>query len=180
MIDAEGFRPNVGIIVANTDGHLLWTKRVRQHAWQFPQGGIEAGETPRDAMYRELYEELGLRPSEVQHLGETRGWLRYRLPQRYIRQGQVPLCIGQKQKWFLLRLHDMATPLRFDRGPQPEFDAYRWVRYWVPIREVVAFKRRVYAAALRELAPRLAMARGRAAPARPTAKRYPAGGEEHG
>lgn len=155
MVDAEGFRPNVGIIVANADGRLLWTKRIRQDAWQFPQGGIEPGETPRDAMYRELYEELGLVASQVQRLGETRGWLRYRLPERYVRHGRVPLCIGQKQKWFLLGLHELDAPLHFDRGPQPEFDAYRWVRYWHPVSEVVAFKRRVYQAALRELAPRL-------------------------
>lgn len=150
-IDAEGFRANVGIIVSNTAGKLLWAKRVHQRAWQFPQGGIQAGETPQQALYRELNEEVGLTAEDVELVGATRGWLRYRLPDRYVRHGQKPLCIGQKQKWFLLRLTSDEAALRFDRGDEQEFDGYRWVDYWHPLREVVFFKRGVYKRALQEL-----------------------------
>ena len=98
MIDSEGFRPNVGIILANEHGQVLWAKRIGHNAWQFPQGGIQFGETPEEAVYRELWEEVGLLPEHVHIIAQTRGWLRYRLPHRYIRQDSNPVCIGQKQK----------------------------------------------------------------------------------
>src|SRR5690625_2771250 len=105
VIDADGFRPNVGIILTNDQGQLLWARRVGgQDAWQFPQGGIHEGESPEQALYRELHEEVGLRPEDVEVLACTRGWLRYRLPNRFVRHHSQPLCVGQKQKWFLLRL----------------------------------------------------------------------------
>lgn len=91
MIDADGFRANVGIILANTQGQVLLAKRIESDSWQFPQGGINRGETPIDAMYRELYEEVGLLSQHVQLLGMTKDWLRYRLPKRYVRIGQEPL-----------------------------------------------------------------------------------------
>jgi putative (di)nucleoside polyphosphate hydrolase len=155
VIDTDGFRPNVGMIVARADGRVLWAKRVGQDAWQFPQGGIRRGEAPEQALYRELEEELGLRPEHVEHLGVTRDWLRYRLPQHLIRRGRRPLCIGQKQKWFLLRMRADDAAVRFDTGQRPEFDAWRWVDYWLPMNEVVAFKQEVYRRALNELAPLL-------------------------
>lgn len=155
MVDAEGFRPNVGIILCNPQGQVLWAKRIGQNAWQFPQGGINPGETAEQALYRELMEELGLEPRHVEMLGQTREWLRYRLPKRYIRRGHVPLCIGQKQRWFLLRLSADDSLVRFDRCDRPEFDGFRWVSYWHPLREVVSFKREVYRLAMRELAPLL-------------------------
>jgi putative (di)nucleoside polyphosphate hydrolase len=151
MIDADGFRPNVGIILSCPAGRVLWAKRIRQNAWQFPQGGINPGETAEQALYRELYEELGLEPSHVQLLGVTPDWLRYRLPRRYVRKGTSPVCVGQKQKWFALRLVAAETEVRFDRCDQPEFDGWRWVDYWQPLKEVVAFKRDVYRLALNEL-----------------------------
>ena len=101
MIDTEGYRPNVGIILTNQQGQLLWAKRVNQDAWQFPQGGIQRDETPIAAMYRELEEEVGLLPEHVTVVACTRGWLSYRLPKRMIRHNSLPICIGQKQKWFL-------------------------------------------------------------------------------
>lgn len=153
MIDPEGYRANVGIILCNDQYRVLWARRIGQEAWQFPQGGMQGRETPEDAMYRELYEEVGLEPDAVQVLGRTRDWLRYRLPKRYIRHHQKPVCIGQKQLWFLLRLTAAEELVRFDRSREPEFDRWRWVGYWRPLREVVAFKRAVYARALRELAP---------------------------
>lgn len=78
MIDEEGFRANVGIIVTDGETQVLWAKRVRQNAWQFPQGGILPNENPEAALYRELYEELGLSEADVEILGCTRSWLRYR------------------------------------------------------------------------------------------------------
>ncbi len=151
MIDADGFRANVGIILVNTQGQVLWAKRIGHDSWQFPQGGIGRGETPLEAMYRELYEEVGLYPEHVEVLAVTRDWLRYRLPKRYVRAGQEPLCIGQKQKWFLLKLDDANTRhIRFDVDT-PEFDDWRWVSWWYPLSYVVPFKRAVYQKALAEL-----------------------------
>src|SRR5690606_16137625 len=72
VIDADGFRPNVGIMVANAQGEVLWARRVGQDAWQFPQGGINPEETPEDALYRELREEIGLLPEHVEVLACTR------------------------------------------------------------------------------------------------------------
>lgn len=153
VIDADGFRPNVGIVLSDAAGQVLWAKRIGQQAWQFPQGGINPGETPQDALYRELYEELGLAPEHVQILGVTDDWLRYRLPRRYVRRGRSPVCVGQKQKWFALRLLVSEESVRLDLSAQPEFDGWRWVDYWHPLKEVVAFKRDVYRLALNQLAP---------------------------
>lgn len=155
MIDSDGFRANVGIILANTQGQVLWAKRVGHDSWQFPQGGIDRGETPLDAMYRELHEEVGLLPHHVSVLAVTKDWLRYRLPKRYVRTGQAPLCIGQKQKWFLLKLDETDTDhIRFDTT-KPEFENWAWVSYWYPVRHVVDFKRDVYQKALQELIEQL-------------------------
>lgn len=155
MIDTDGFRPNVGIVVANARGEVLWARRVGQDAWQFPQGGINAGEAPEAALYRELHEEIGLQPEHVEVLACTRGWLRYRLPDRLVRRTEGgPVCIGQKQKWFLLRMLGGDDQVRMDCGDKPEFDHWRWVSYWYPLGEVVSFKREVYRRAMKELAPR--------------------------
>jgi len=150
-IDAEGFRANVGIILANTDGEVLLAGRVGSKGWQFPQGGVLRGEEPEQAMYRELREEVGLERADVELLGVTADWLHYRLPGKYIRRNSKPLCIGQKQRWFMLRLLTSVENLRFDLGEQPEFDRARWVNFWRPVNEVIYFKRRVYARALHEL-----------------------------
>lgn len=152
MIDADGYRPNVGIILLNAQGRLFWARRVHRDGWQFPQGGMRTDETPLEAMYRELLEETGLSPEQVEVLGATRGWLRYRLPQRYVRQ-QHPICIGQKQVWFLLKLVGSEDALRFDLHDKPEFDLWRWVDFWYPAEHVVNFKRDVYERALRQFAP---------------------------
>ncbi len=155
LIDHDGFRPNVGIILSNRERRLFWGRRVGQNAWQFPQGGINADETPEQAMYRELEEEVGLQALQVTVLGCTRGWLRYHLPKRYIRQHCGPTCIGQKQVWFMLRVDCGEEAFCLDSTDKPEFDAWRWVRYWQPLHEVVYFKRHVYQQALEELAPML-------------------------
>ena len=156
MIDRDGFRPNVGIILANDDGQVLWARRVGgRDAWQFPQGGINGSESPEDAMYRELWEEVGLTSDKVQVMCCTRGWLRYRLPRRMLRRNSTPSFVGQKQKWFLLRMLSPDARVCVDGTDSPEFDGWQWVSYWYPLGQVVSFKREVYRRALRELAPRL-------------------------
>jgi putative (di)nucleoside polyphosphate hydrolase len=141
------------MVVANDRGQVLWARRVGgRDAWQFPQGGINRGESPEQALYRELHEEIGLTTDAVELLGCTRGWLRYRLPKALIRKGQNPVCIGQKQKWFLLRLLADDTQVRFDQNEKPEFDHWQWVSYWYPLNQVISFKREVYRRAMKELA----------------------------
>ncbi len=159
MIDADGFRPNVGIILANPRGQVLWARRAGHEAWQFPQGGINDNESPEEAMFRELWEEVGLEIPDVRILACTRGWLRYRLPRRFVRNDSRPLCIGQKQRWFLLELKSGDERVDLTRSTPPEFDGWRWVSYWYPLDQVVNFKREVYRRALLELAPRLPLAR---------------------
>jgi len=151
VIDEEGFRANVGIVICNRQGNLLWAKRIGQEAWQFPQGGIKPGESLEEALYRELDEEVGLQQEHVRVIHQTRDWLRYRLPKNFIRRHSLPVCIGQKQKWFLLALEGRESEIDLARSKQPEFDDWRWVNYWHPLKEVIDFKRDVYRRALQEL-----------------------------
>jgi len=155
MLDREGFRPNVGIVLLNQKNQVFWGKRIRSHSWQFPQGGIDRGETPEQAMFRELHEEVGLQPEHVRIVARTRDWLRYEVPERYVRRDVRGHYRGQKQIWFLLQLvtHDWNLNLR--ATSHPEFDAWRWNDYWVPLDVVVEFKRSVYQLALTELARHL-------------------------
>ncbi len=161
VIDAEGFRANVGIVLMQDDSVFLG-RRSGGRGWQFPQGGLRRGESLEQALYRELEEEIGIQAPQVILLGQTERWLRYRLPPRYVRRNQQPLCTGQKQRWFLLRLNAPAS-FEFTRTSEPEFDQWRWVSWWEPVREVIFFKRAVYVRALTELAP-LAFPRGREPP----------------
>ena len=153
-IDRQGFRANVGIVLMHGDGRVFLGRRAGGRGWQFPQGGIRRGEAVEQALFRELREEIGLGPAEVEIVAETRGWLRYRLPARYLRRDSLPLCIGQKQRWYLLRARTADPPVRFDETTEPEFDQWRWADYWEPVREVVHFKREVYQRALHELGDR--------------------------
>lgn len=153
MIDSEGFRANVGIVICNNNGQVFWARRYGQNSWQFPQGGMDEGETPEQSMFRELKEEVGLDPEDVEILAVTRHWLKYRLPKRYIRRDSKPVCIGQKQKWFLLRLKCQTSEVDLDSTNHPEFDDWRWVSYWYPVRQVVPFKRDVYRRAMKEFLP---------------------------
>lgn len=153
MLDKEGYRPNVGIILANQRNEVFWGKRVNQHAWQFPQGGIKHGETPVQAMFRELEEEIGLLPDHVRILGRTRDWLRYDVPEQWMRRPREngALYRGQKQIWYLLRMEGRDCDVKLRASGHPEFDAWRWHHYWVPLEAVVEFKRDVYRQALLEL-----------------------------
>ncbi len=151
MIDKDGYRPNVGIVLCNARNEVFWGKRVRQYSWQFPQGGINSGETPEEAMYRELHEETGLRQHHVAILGRTRNWLRYDVPRNWMRREWRGHYRGQKQIWFLLRLTGRECDVCLRATGHPEFDAWRWNSYWEPIGAVVEFKREVYRQALEEL-----------------------------
>lgn len=152
MIDEDGFRLNVGIILTNQNGQLFWGRRVGQEAWQFPQGGIHENESLEAALYRELQEEVGLEAKDVTIMAESKQWLTYLLPKRLVRSDSRPTCIGQKQKWFVLHLLDDKR-VQLDATIKPEFDNWRWVSYWFPLYQVVAFKREVYRMALLEFAP---------------------------
>ncbi|QWD79987.1 RNA pyrophosphohydrolase [Polynucleobacter sp. MWH-Spelu-300-X4] len=173
MLDREGYRPNVGIVLLNQRNEVFWGKRVGQHSWQFPQGGIQHGETPEQAMYRELHEEIGLEPQHVQIIGRTREWLRYDVPAEFLRRGNAARSAngkparhtyrGQKQIWFLLRMVGRDSDICLRATSHPEFDGWRWSPYWIPLDVVIDFKREVYELALSELArflskgPRLMM-----------------------
>lgn len=152
MLDREGYRPNVGIILVNQKNQVFWGKRVREHAWQFPQGGIKFGESPVQAMFRELHEEVGLKPEHVRILGRTKEWLRYDVPDHFIRRESRGHYRGQKQIWFLLRLVGRDSDVSLRATAHPEFDAWRWSPYWVSLDAVIEFKRDVYKQALTELA----------------------------
>jgi putative (di)nucleoside polyphosphate hydrolase len=155
MLDREGFRPNVGIILVNQHNEVFWGKRIREHSWQFPQGGIKKGETPEQAMFRELHEEVGLLPEHVRILGRTRDWLRYEVPKHWVRREWRGTYRGQKQIWFLLRLVGRDSDVSLRASDHPEFDAWRWHDYWIPLESVIEFKRGVYEQALTELARHL-------------------------
>ncbi|QLB13383.1 putative (di)nucleoside polyphosphate hydrolase [Bisgaardia hudsonensis] len=152
MIDFDGYRPNVGIVICNDKGQVLWAKRYGQNSWQFPQGGINDNETPEQAMYRELFEEVGLKPQDVKILYASKYWLRYKLPKRLLRHDSKPMCIGQKQRWFLLQLISNENNINLYTNKTPEFDGWRWVNFWYPVRQVIIFKKEVYRRALKEFA----------------------------
>lgn len=147
-IDREGYRANVGIIVCNDSAQVLWARRIRHDGWQFPQGGVEYKEAPRDAAYRELLEEVGLAAKHVTLLGQTQKWYRYDVPKPPNSRFK-----GQKQQWFLFQLTGVEADICLDRCKKPEFDDWCWVDFWHPLDKVVAFKRDVYREALRELEP---------------------------
>jgi putative (di)nucleoside polyphosphate hydrolase len=151
IIDRAGYRLNVGIIIVNQSDRLFWGRRFGHDAWQFPQGGLAPGETAQDAMYRELREEVGLEREDVDVLGVTKRWLKYKLPKQYLRMNSRPLVIGQKQKWYLLRLINNDQKIRLDLSDSPEFDSWRWIDYNEPQDHVIFFKKQVYAQALKEL-----------------------------
>ncbi len=153
--DNDGYRPNVAIVLLNRERKVLWARRADNGGWQFPQGGVRGGETLRQAALREMFEEVGLRPAQVRLIGRTRGWLHYDFPQERQREQRYAGVRGQKQVWFLFALLAGDCEVRLDRSPAPEFDAWCWVDYWRPLREITAFKRAVYREALQQLHPML-------------------------
>jgi putative (di)nucleoside polyphosphate hydrolase len=155
MLDKDGYRPNVGIILVNHRNQVFWGKRIREHSWQFPQGGIKRGESPEQAMFRELHEEVGLMPDHVRIIGRTRDWLRYEVPDHWVRREWRGHYRGQKQIWFLLRLVGKDNDVCLRACEHPEFDAWRWSEFWIPLDTVIEFKRGVYQQALNELSRHL-------------------------
>ena len=153
MLDREGFRPNVGIILLNARNQVFWGKRLRTHSWQFPQGGIKYGESPEQAMFRELHEEVGLRPDHVRILARTRDWLRYEVPDHFIRKDARGHYRGQKQIWFLLRLMGRDSDLDLRATDHPEFDAWRWGPLSDAPDLIVPFKRASYEQVVAVFAP---------------------------
>ena len=150
MVDSDGYRDNVGLILLGPNTSVLLCRRLGQNAWQFPQGGMNPGETPIETAYRELKEEIGLDPADVKVIAETKTWLKYDLPRQYLRKQDGMVCIGQKQKWFLLKLISPENKIRINASKWPEFDSWRWVDYWEPLKEVISFKYDVYEQALKE------------------------------
>tara|TARA_B100001057_G_C22809736_1_gene934946 strand:+ start:729 stop:1214 length:486 start_codon:yes stop_codon:yes gene_type:complete len=153
MIDNDGYRKNVGIILCNSQSKLLICKRFGEKSWQFPQGGFEKNENAESAMFRELFEEIGLKKNDISILGVTKSWLKYDLPKKYQRKTNNRLCIGQKQKWFLLRLISDDSNISFSNSEHPEFDSWQWVDDNKPMKIVIDFKKNVYKKALEELTP---------------------------
>ena len=151
MLDRDGYRPNVAIVLVNARNQVFWGKRIREHSWQFPQGGINPGESPEQAMIRELHEEIGLLPEHVKVIGRTRDWLRYEVPNHWVRREWRGSYRGQKQIWFLIRFLGRESDVDLRATDHPEFDAWRWSDYWVPLEYVIEFKRNVYRQALVEL-----------------------------
>jgi putative (di)nucleoside polyphosphate hydrolase len=159
MIDEHGYRPNVAIVLCNDANQVFWAKRRGSTGWQFPQGGMHGHETPEQAMYRELREEIGLTAAHVALIGRTRDWLHYDIPDEFRRRGSAVQSAvefrGQKQIWFLLRLTGSIEHVQFDVTHKPEFDDWRWEEYWSTLDGIVSFKRDVYRLALTELEPLL-------------------------
>lgn len=154
MIDQQGYRVGVGMIILSQRRQLFWGCRMNQGGWQFPQGGLNPGEALYDGMYRELYEEVGLTPEDVEEVSISRGWTQYKLPEQFVRHHQTPLCIGQKHRWFLLQLLDERA-INLKATGKPEFEDFRFVNYWHPVQNVILFKRPVYKQVLEEFAPLL-------------------------
>ena len=133
MIDRDGYRPNVAIVLCNAKNEVFWGKRIKEHSWQFPQGGIKSGESPEDAMFRELEEETGLLREHVRILGRTKNWLHYSVPNHWVKREWRGTYKGQKQIWYLLKLTGRDCDIKLRASSHPEFDAWRWHDYWVPL-----------------------------------------------
>ena len=150
-IKEKGYRLNVGIIVANSDGKLLYCKRKNSDNWQFPQGGIDRNEDPFLAALRELYEEVGIQKDKVKLIKESENWYKYDLPSKYKKNNFLWNDFkGQKQKWFLFKLTEEVL-IDLNNENNPEFDEFDWVDYWKPLDEIVEFKREIYKKVLSEL-----------------------------
>jgi len=148
------YRPNVAVIVINNFGKVLWCQRIQHDGWQFPQGGIDQGETPREAALREVKEEVGLGSNDIEIIYETQDWFKYEVPKekrrKYFSRGNF---VGQKQKWFLAKLLTDDTKINLKTSLPAEFDRWIWSTYWHPLETVVPFKKETYRKALIDILP---------------------------
>ena len=145
------YRPNVGACLFDLGGRVLVCRRAdlpravaERTGWQLPQGGIDPGEAPRDAVLRELAEEIGTARAEI--LAEHDAWLTYDFPPHLRRGGAKQAFVGQRQRWFALRFLGSESDIRFDAHGAPEFDAFRWVELAEIPALAVDWKRPVYVA----------------------------------
>lgn len=139
------YRKNVGLVLMNAEGLIFAGQRIDNpgHAWQMPQGGIDAGERPKEAALRELQEETGVRPDLVEKIAKTEDWLVYDLPEELIGTIWGGKYRGQKQKWFLFRFLGQDSDVNI-ATEHPEFSVWRWMEPSELVEKIVPFKRAVY------------------------------------
>ena len=153
MNEESNYRLNVGLIIVNTYGKVLICKRKNSNQWQFPQGGIDKGESPIEAAKREIFEEVGIKPSKIKILGKIKDWVKYEIPKELAKKSfKKKGILGQKQKWFIFKIKSEAC-ITFVNDPDNEFDDFAWVSYWRPIALIISFKKEVYRNVLAELLP---------------------------
>ncbi|MEK9649990.1 MAG: RNA pyrophosphohydrolase [Gammaproteobacteria bacterium] len=148
-------RKNVGLIILNHTNELLLCKRKDSTNWQFPQGGIDKGETEEQAAMRELYEEVGIQKSDIHILMISSKWYEYIVPNKYKRKSPALKGFnGQLQKWFLIKFKAEIEPvITFTNDHCHEFDDFKWVSYWYPLGKIISFKKEVYKNIMFEFLP---------------------------
>ncbi|KAA2312898.1 RNA pyrophosphohydrolase [Pseudooceanicola sediminis] len=155
-IERLPYRPCVGVMLVNRDGAVFTGQRIDSEvaAWQMPQGGIDAGESPEEAGLRELWEETGITADKVMIEAETAEWVTYDLPPELAGRIWGGAFRGQKQKWLLMRFRGADDDVKIDTE-HPEFSAWRWMTPDALVDNIVPFKREVYARVLAEFGERL-------------------------
>lgn len=146
-----GYRPNVAMVVINSENKVLICRRRNTQTWQFPQGGIDADEDIKEAMYRELFEEVGLSKQDIEVIGESKATITYDIPKTLRSLVLGGKFKGQDQKWFLLRIKNDECNINLENEALPEFEEFEWVSYWRPLDRIIDFKKEAYRQALMEL-----------------------------
>ena len=145
----KNYRKGVGMVIVNRKGQFFLGKRIGADAWQFPQGGIDEGETPEVALYRELYEETGLKKEKVEIIDISKKWLVYHIPHVFQRSNKK--YDGAMQKWFLLRfIGEDVDDINLNATEHAEFDSWKWSDRKTAIKSVIKFKKKVYESILQE------------------------------
>ena len=156
MKNTENYRPNVAIIILNKEGQILWCKRKDGNGWQFPQGGLDKGESPLEAVYRETQEEVGLERNDLRIIKETKEWFNYKVPEerlpKYFRFENSKF-IGQTQKWFLAEILCEDSRINLNASSPIEFVDWTWSSYWHPLNGGVDFKKATYRKVLNNFLP---------------------------